>query len=153
MEGTDGDRPICAVRIDDAGIGAVIRILKLSYGAVAVIALLIALFPETVIRIYTNIPDLVGASVPSLRVMCSAYLLTVPANIFFQAVSGTGNTRTAFLLEFTALMVYMLYCWFIIHVIQADVAVCWTAEHVYGCAMMLLCGGYLLSGRWKGRVI
>lgn len=133
--------------------GLVIRILKLSYGAVAVIALLIALFPETVIRIYTNIPGLVGASVPSLRVMCSAYLLTVPANIFFQAVSGTGNTRTAFLLELTALMVYMLYCWFIIHVIQADVAVCWTAEHVYGCAMMLLCGGYLLSGRWKGRVI
>ena len=133
--------------------GLVVRILKLSYCAVAVIAVLISLFPETVIRIYTNIPDLVGASVPSLHVMCSAYLLTVPANIFFQAVSGTGNTRTAFLLELLALFVYMTYCWFIMHVVRADVAVCWTAEHVYGSAMMLLCGGYLLSGRWKGRVI
>ena len=133
--------------------GLVIRILKFSYGAVAVIAGLIALFPHAVIRIYTNIPDIIEASVPSLWVLCSAYILTVPANIFFQAVSGTGNTRTAFLLELTALAVYMAYCYFIMHVIAADVAVCWTAEHVYGGAMMLLCGWYLLSGKWKNRVI
>ena len=137
----------------DAVKGLVTRILKLSYAAVAVMAVLIALFPHTVLRIYTNIPEIIEAAVPSLWVLCSAYMLTVPANIFFQAVSGTGSTRTAFLLELGALAVYMLYCWFIMHIIRADVAVCWTAEHVYGCAMMLLCGWYLLSGRWKNRQI
>ena len=137
----------------DAVKGLVIRILKLSYAAVAVMAVLIALFPHTVLRIYTNIPEIIEAAVPSLWVLCSAYMLTVPANIFFQAVSGTGSTRTAFLLELGALAVYMLYCWFIMHIVRADVAVCWTAEHVYGCAMMLLCGWYLLSGRWKNRQI
>lgn len=137
----------------DSVRGLVIRILKLAYSAVAVITVLIALFPQAVIRIYTNIPDLIEASVPSLWVLCSAYILTTPANIFFQAVSGTGNTRKAFMLELGALAVYMVYCFLIIHVIKADVAVCWTAEHIYGGAMMLLCGGYLLSGRWKNRVI
>ena len=115
--------------------------------------ILIAAFPRTVLRIYTNIPEIIEASVPSLWVLCSAYLLTVPANIFFQAASGTGNTRTSFLLELASLMIYMLYCWFIMHVIRADVAVCWTAEHIYGGAMTLLCGWYLLSGRWKNRQI
>ena len=114
---------------------------------------LIALFPHAVLRIYTNIPDVIEASVPSLWVLCSAYMLTVPANIFFQAVSGTGNTRMAFLLELSSLVIYMAYCYLVIHIIQANVAVCWTAEHIYGAAMMLLCGWYLLSGKWKNRVI
>lgn len=137
----------------DAVKGLVIRILKLGYAAVVVMIILIAAFPRTVLRIYTNIPEIIEASVPSLWVLCSAYLLTVPANIFFQAASGTGNTRTSFLLELASLMIYMLYCWFIMHVIRADVAVCWTAEHIYGGAMTLLCGWYLLSGRWKNRQI
>ena len=133
--------------------GLVVRILKISYIAMAIMAGIIALFPHAVLRIYTNIPEIIEASVPSLWVLCSAYMLTVPANIFFQAVSGTGNTRTAFLLEFSSLIIYMAYCYFIIHIIQANVAVCWTAEHVYGGTMMLLCGWYLLSGRWRNRVI
>ena len=137
----------------DAVRGLITRILKLSYAAVAVMAGLIALFPHAVLRIYTNIPDVIEASVPSLWVLCSAYMLTVPANIFFQAVSGTGNTRMAFLLELSSLVIYMAYCYLVIHIIQADVAVCWTAEHIYGAAMMLLCGWYLLSGKWKNRVI
>ena len=133
--------------------GLVVRILKIGYLAVAIMTVAIAAFPETVIRIYTDIPELVSASVPSLWVMCSAYLFTVPANIFFQAVSGTGNTKYAFLLELSALVVYVAYCYTIIHVIRADVAVCWSAEHVYGFAMMILCGGYLLSGKWKNKRI
>lgn len=137
----------------DAVRGLVTRILKLSYAAVAVMAGLIALFPHAVLRIYTNIPDVIEASVPSLWVLCSAYMLTVPANIFFQAVSGTGNTRKAFFLELTALFIYSVYCFTVIHVFKADVAVCWTAEHVYGLAMAILCGGYMLSGKWKNRVI
>ncbi len=137
----------------DSVRGLVLRILKISYAAVAVLAIFIAAFPRLIIRIYTNIPDIIDASVPSLWVLCSAYLITIPANIFFQAVSGTGNTRKAFFLELTALCIYTLYCFTVIHVVKADVAVCWTAEHVYGLAMAILCGGYLLSGKWKNRVI
>ena len=74
-------------------------------------------------------------------------------DLTFQAVSGTGNTRMAFLLELSSLVIYMAYCYLVIHIIQANVAVCWTAEHIYGAVMMLLCGWYLLSGKWKNRVI
>ncbi len=137
----------------DAVKGLVVRILKIGYGAVGIMAILIALFPHAVLRIYTNMPEIIEASVPSLWVLCSAYLLTIPANIFFQAVSGTGSTRTAFLLELSALIIYMFYCYFIMHIVRADVAVCWTAEHIYGGAMSLLCGWYLLKGRWKNRKI
>ena len=129
------------------------RILKLSYGIVSVMVVLFCLFPEAIARIYTDIPDLVKASAPSLIVMCSAYFLNVGGQVFFQAVSGTGSTKTAFKLELIALAFYMIYCTVIIAMMKCDVAVCWTAEHVYG-GMLLICSWwYLRSGRWKNRRI
>ena len=129
------------------------RILKLSYGIVSTMVIVFCIFPEAVARIYTDIPDLITASVPALIVMCSSYFLQVPGMIFFQAVSGTGSTKTAFRLELGALVIYMVYCTILIGIIKADIAVCWTAEHVYAGCMMILSYAYLKSGRWKNRKI
>lgn len=129
------------------------RILKLSYGSVSVLIIIFCLFPEYIIRIYTDIPDLIHASVPAMIVMCSSYFLNAGGQVFFLAVSGTGSTKTAFKLEMVALAVYMIYCTVIISMLKLDVAVCWTAEHVYA-GMLLLCSWlYMRSGRWKNRSI
>lgn len=134
-------------------ISLVKRIMKLSYGIISVMVALFCLFPEAIARIYTDIPDLIYASVPSLIVMCSSYFLSVGGQVFFLAVSGTGSTKTAFRLELIALTVYMIYCSVIIGWLKLDVAVCWTAEHVYA-GMLLICSWwYLRSGRWKNRKI
>lgn len=137
----------------DKVMSLVKRILKLSYGTVGVIIILIFLFPEIVARIYTDIPDLVTAAVPAMLVMVSSYLITTGGQVFFLAVSGTGSTKTAFWLEMTALVAYMIYCTVIIGILKLDVAVCWTAEHVYS-GMLLISGWwYLRSGRWKNKII
>ena len=129
------------------------RILKLSYGIVSAMIICICLFPEAIARIYTDIPDLVNASVPAIVVMCSSYFLNIGGQVFFLAVSGTGSTKTAFKLEMIALAFYMAYCTLIIGILKLDVAVCWTAEHVYA-GVLLICGWwYMRSGRWKNRHI
>ena len=129
------------------------RIMKLSYAIIMAMAILFCLFPSAVIRIYTDIPDLVPATIPSMIVMCSAYALTVGGIIFFQAVSGTGSTNTAFKLELTALVVYIIYCTIIIGIMKADIAVCWTAEHVYAGVLLVISYAYIKSGRWKNHKI
>ena len=129
------------------------RILKLSYGIVSVMIILFCLFPETIARIYTDIPDLITASVPAMVVMCSSYFLAVGGQVFFLAVSGTGSTKTAFRLELIALAVYMIYCTVIIGIMRLDVAICWTAEHVYSGALLICSWWYIRSGRWKNRSI
>lgn len=129
------------------------RILKLSYGIVSVLVILFCLFPHAIARIYTDIPSLIDASVPAIIVMCSSYFINVAGQVFFMAVSGTGSTKTAFRLELVALAAYMVYCTIIIGMMKSDVAICWTAEHIYAGAL-LLCGWiYMKSGRWKGRRI
>jgi putative MATE family efflux protein len=129
------------------------RVLKLSFCIVSAMVILFCIFPEAVARIYTDIPDLVIASGPALIVMCSSYFFQVPGMIFFQAVSGTGSTKTAFRLELVALAAYMIYCTLVIGIFKADIAICWTAEHIYASSMMVLCYTYLKSGRWKNRKI
>ena len=134
-------------------ISLVKRILKLSYGIVSAMIICFCLFPEAIARIYTDIPSLVTASVPAIVVMCSSYFLNVGGQIFFLAVSGTGSTKTAFKLEMVALAFYMVYCTVIIGMLKLDVAVCWTAEHVYAGVLLICSWWYLRSGRWKNRSI
>lgn len=129
------------------------RILKMSYAIVSVMITLICLFPEAVARIYTDIPELINASIPAMIVMVSSYSVCVGGQIFFLAVSGTGCTKTAFKLELMTLAVYMAYCCIIAGILKMDVAVCWTAEYVYS-GMLFLCGWlYMRSGRWKNRKV
>ena len=137
----------------DKVMSLVKRILKLSYGIVGVIMLVICMYPEAIARIYTDIPDLITASIPAMLVMTSSYLVNVGGQVFFLAVSGTGSTKTAFRLELVALFVYMVYCAVIIGWLKLDVAICWTAEHVYA-GMLLICSWiYMKSGRWKNRKV
>jgi len=137
----------------DKVMSLVKRVLKLSYGIVSVLIIIICLCPESIARIYTDIPDLITASVPAMIVMVSSYFVNVGGQVLFLAVSGTGSTKTAFRLELVALAVYMVYCTVIIGIMKCDVAICWTAEHVYA-GMLFICSlWYLKSGRWKNRRI
>ena len=129
------------------------RILTLAYGCVSAIVLTICIFPESIARIYTNIPDLITACIPAMLVMATSYSVAVGGQVFFLAVSGTGSTKTAFRLELVALATYMVYCCTVIGILKPDVAVCWTAEYVYS-GMLLICSWwYMKSGRWKNRQI
>ena len=56
----------------DKVMSLVKRILKLSYGIVSVLIIIICLCPESIARIYTDIPDLITASVPAMIVMVSS---------------------------------------------------------------------------------
>ena len=129
------------------------RIMKLAYGVVCTMVLAFCLFPNAVARIYTDIPDLVTASAPALMVMACSYLFNVGGQVLFLAVSGTGSTKTAFKLELIALAIYMVYCTTVIGWLKVDVAVCWTAEFVYGGVLLLCSWIYLRSGLWKNRSI
>lgn len=137
----------------DKVMSLVTRITKLSYWIVGTMVALVCIFPGAIARIYTDIPDLVTASIPTIVVMTTSYLINIPGQVVFMAVSGTGSTKTAFRLELIALGIYMLYCYIVVGTIKADVAVCWTAEHVYA-GVLFLCGWiYMRSGRWKNRRI
>ncbi len=134
----------------DQVLGLCGRMIRLCYFFVLPLAILIALFPDLVLRIYTDNPDLIQNSVPSLWVMLSSYLLAVPALIYFFSVSGTGNTQVALWIDMASIFVYVSYTFMVGIWLHADVAVCWTTEHVYN-MMLLISFFYLWKGNWRNK--
>lgn len=122
--------------------------VRMSYMLIIPFIILYAIFPSWVARIYTDIPDLIQQSVPVIWSLCTAYVIMIPANIYFQAVSGTGNTRRAFLMELAALVIYVIYGGCITLGLHASVAVAWTTEHVYALLIGTLSYWYLKRGEW-----
>lgn len=137
----------------DTAMRLVRRVIKLAYVPVIPLLVFFCIFPKTVISIYTDIPGIIDGSVSSLWVLCAAYLFTTPALICFNAISGTGNTRTAFGLEAVVLVIYTAFCILIINGLKPPVWVAWITEIIYAVAMLTVCGLYLKSGRWKDKTV
>ncbi|HBA31475.1 MAG TPA: MATE family efflux transporter [Parabacteroides goldsteinii] len=134
----------------DQVMGLCGRMIRLCYFFVLPLGILIALFPDLVLRIYTDNPDLIQSSVPSLWVMLSSYILAVPAFIYFFSVSGTGNTQVALWIDMASILVYVSYTFLVGVWLHADVAVCWTTEHVYN-GMLFIAFFYLWIGNWRNK--
>lgn len=126
---------------------------RLAFLTIFPILLLAAILPATILRIYTDDIPLIHASIPSLLVMLSSLLLSIPGNILFSTVSGTGNTRRAFLMEISTLAIYVLYILYIAVYRHSDIALCWTSEHVYWGILLLFTIPYLRRGRWQNKQI
>ena len=133
--------------------GTIRQHIRIGYIFVLPILIFFCLFPDLILRIYTDMPDLRAASVPSLWVLCSAYLVLVPANVYFQSVSGTGNTRTALAMELCVLAIYVTYSAYFIMYLRMDVAFAWTTECVYGIFTLMFCYWYMKKGNWQKKKI
>lgn len=110
-------------------------------------------FPELFARIYTDDLSLIEASVPVMRVVSIAMIFCAVGSIIFNGVTGTGNTRSAFAIEFSTLFFYLSYVYYTAVINPQPVAIIWMSEFVYWSIMGVSAYMYLLKGKWQKRVI
>lgn len=110
-------------------------------------------FPELFARIYTNDEGLIAACVPVMRVVAIANLFCAASSIVFNGVSGTGNTRTAFAIEFLTLFFYLSYVYYTAIINPHPVQIVWMSEFVYWIIIGGLGYWYLLKGNWRKKEI
>ena len=110
-------------------------------------------FPELFARIYTDDAGLVAACIPVMRVVAVANLFCAVSNIVFNGVSGTGNTRTAFVIEFLTLFFYLSYVYYTAIINPQPVHIVWMSEFVYWTIIGGLGYVYLLKGNWRKKEI
>ena len=75
------------------------------------------------------------------------------AFIYQFSVSGTGNTRTALTIVACTSIVYVAYTALLVYGLHADVALCWTADHVYHGCTLTASYLYMRYGNWRARKI
>lgn len=129
------------------------RSIKLGYFILLVPCLFAAIFPEYVIRVFTNDESLVRDGCAPLLIMLSSYVITIPSLIIFKAVSGTGNTKMALHIEIISLVAYMLYISIAILYLNVSLTLCWCAEYIYQGVALICCIVYFKKGIWQNRQI
>lgn len=129
------------------------RLVKMCSIVMLPVFIFVAVFPGLIMRIFTDNAVLISSALPAMMVMLTGLIITVPAQILFFAVSGTGNTKTAFYIEIAALMGYTAYVFYITVGLKADIAVCWTSEWIY--SLLLLFGSiiYFKRSSWQHKKI
>ncbi len=117
----------------------------------AVLVIVTFIVPTLVLEIYTDDLSLAAAAVPSVYVIAVATLLGAVSMVFFEAVSGTGNTTAAMALEFGVLIAYMIYVFLMTK--TSTIASVWTAECFYNISIGIIAFFYIWKANWRKKVI
>ena len=129
------------------------KISRMSFLIMVVCVGLCVAFPGSILSVYTNEEALLVESVSALYVVCGAMLIASLANVYFNGISGTGNTQAALVLEVFVQVFYALYIIVVGMVIQAPVDVCFTTEVIYYVLMLGSSLIYLKKAKWQNKKI
>ena len=129
------------------------RIIGLCYMIVIPMMALVYLIPAPVLRIYTDSASLLQDCIPALYVMLGYYFIAVPGSVWFNTMSGTGNTRSALLAELVTAVAYTLAIYFLIFRLRPNIASCWIVEYVYWGVLLLFSFIYLKKADWWNKKI
>lgn len=132
---------------------ACMRGMKLCSLVILPMLIIMAIFPEVLLRLYTDNIQLIKASLAPYNIMLLSFVTFVPAWILFNAVSGTGNTKYAMVIEFAAMLVYVLHITVVILYFKMPLSVCWTADWVYNIVVLALSYKYMASRKWYDKVV
>lgn len=116
-----------------------------------VLVVMTAIFPTLVLQIYTDDMTIATAAIPSVYAICVATILLSSGMVYFEAVSGTGNTSAAMALEFGVLIAYVVYVYLMSK--TGSIAAVWTAEWFYNAVMGLIAFLYIWKADWRKKVI
>ena len=129
------------------------KISRMSFLIMVVCVGLCVAFPGSILSVYTNEEALLVESVSALYVVCGAMLIASLANVYFNGISGTGNTQAALVLEVFVQVFYALYIIVVGMVIQAPVDICFTTEVIYYVLMLGSSLIYLKKAKWQNKKI
>ncbi|MEG0426641.1 MAG: MATE family efflux transporter [Akkermansia sp.] len=127
--------------------------IKLCYLLISPLIVLTLIFPHAILSFYTDNIELINTGSTLMRIMAISIWIITPAVILFNVISGTGNTKKAFLLELVCLAIYMLSVYVIIFWMRADVSYSWFTEYIYGITLLWLSYHYLKKGTWRHKRI
>ena len=105
--------------------------LKLCFALISPVALVYLVFPEAVLGILTDLPEVIEDAVPPFYVMLASYVLTVPCYFFFMMIEALGCVKESFRTMVAASLIYALYIG-LLTMTTTSTAVFWTSDFVFG---------------------
>lgn len=111
------------------------------------------LYPEALIGVINPHEAYIEESAKILRMIFGSLLLYGVMNVYFQTISGSGNTRFTFYVELMAVVGYLLAAYLLIKVFEVDIFWVWTVEYIYFAILGVASILYLRYANWKTKLI
>ena len=106
-----------------------------------------------IMSLYTDSAELISIGFKSLYVIGLANMLTSVTFIIFSAISATGNTMIALILETITLICYLASVHFFASTFPHRIEIIWCAENVYSLMIGLLSVLYFRTNHWVKKEI
>jgi multidrug resistance protein, MATE family len=125
------------------------KIMTVSICFSLTVFLLLNIFSATYLSIYASSDAFITEGVPVVRVVAMAMVFMSVSNIWLNAVTGTGNSKMSFKIEFMAIIFYCLYVFFVLEIYKLSLVWGWMSEFLYWSILLTLSYWYMRSGKWK----
>lgn len=111
------------------------------------------LYPSALVSLINPDPSIQQESIKILRFVFGSILIFGISSVYFQSISGTGNTRFTFIVELTAVFIYILSAYILIKVFHVSLFWVWSVEYIYFITLGLLSYSYLRFFKWQSKVL
>jgi MATE family multidrug resistance protein len=125
------------------------KIMKVSLTFSLTVFVLLNIFPAAYLSIYASSDAFITEGVPVVRVVALAMVFMSVSNIWLNAVTGTGNSRMSFKIEFIAILFYCVYVFLVLEIYKLSLVWGWMSEFLYWSILLSLSYLYMRSGKWK----
>ncbi len=92
--------------------------------------------------------ELIRQAKPLLLLLIPILALYSIGSIYHNSIIGTGHTKTALWLQAIVTVLYLIYCYFAIKVLNLSLMSIWSGEFIYWGGLLLLSVFYLKSKKW-----
>ena len=92
--------------------------------------------------------ELIRQAKPLLLLLIPILALYSIGSIYHNSIIGTGHTKTALWLQAIVTVLYLIYCYLAIKVLNLSLMSIWSGEFIYWGGLLLLSVFYLKSKKW-----
>jgi MATE family multidrug resistance protein len=113
------------------------------------LCIFLVLFPEKILMIGTDKPELLEASKRLIWVLILILSLYSFSIIYFNGLVGTGATKEALYIQVSCVILYIIYVYIVVGYLKSSLEISWLAETIYMSSSMVVSIWYLRSNKWR----
>ena len=144
---------IIGQNLQDKVLELIYKIMRWSFGIAVAVALLINVFAAEFLSIYGQGDGFLTEGIPVLRIVSIALLLMSVSTVWLSAVTGTGQSKVTLLIEFAAIIIYIIYNYLVLEYYQLPITYGWFSEVIYWISLLTPSFFYIRTMRWKNKKI
>jgi putative MATE family efflux protein len=134
-------------------IELIYKIMRWSFGFALIVAIMINVFATQFLSIYGQGEEFLTEGIPVLRIVSIALLFMSVSTIWLSSVTGTGQSKVTLLIEFAAIIIYIIYNYLVLEYYQLPITYGWLSEVIYWLSLLLPSFFYIRTMRWKDKKI